>query len=60
MNFKIGGTLMGMGGKITLEGLATALATLVGSPITDATGIAGTFDIHLEWSPDDREPEWRE
>jgi uncharacterized protein (TIGR03435 family) len=55
MNFKFGGPLMGMGGKVTMEGLAAVLADMVGTPIVNTTGIDGTFDIHLECSPDDRQ-----
>ncbi len=55
MSFKFGGPLMAMGGKITLAALAMTLADLVGTPIVNTTGIEGTFDIHLEWSPDERE-----
>ena len=55
IKLRIGGSLTGINGKLTLAGLASALGGFIGGPVEDATGIAGTFDINLEWSPDDRE-----
>jgi uncharacterized protein (TIGR03435 family) len=55
ISFSFGPSGRTMQGKLTLTGLANALAAFIGSPVLDATGIEGTFDIHLAWSPDDRE-----
>jgi uncharacterized protein (TIGR03435 family) len=49
------GSLHSVKGKSTLAALANALATSIGGPVQDMTGIEGTFDINLEWAPDDRE-----
>jgi uncharacterized protein (TIGR03435 family) len=34
--------------------LAAALAGKVGRPVIDQTGLAGTYDFNLEWSPEQR------
>lgn len=49
------GALIELKGRVTLGALANALAILLGSPVEDITRMEGTFDIDLEWSPDDRE-----
>ena len=36
-----------------LDNLTEALAWLLGKPVMDRTGLQGTFDYKLEWSPDD-------
>jgi uncharacterized protein (TIGR03435 family) len=36
-----------------MERLALALQTPLESPVTDATGLSGLFDILLQWSPED-------
>ncbi len=36
-----------------MDSLATLLATLLGRPVEDKTGLTGVFDFALEWSPDD-------
>jgi uncharacterized protein (TIGR03435 family) len=36
-----------------LEELANTLTWLVGKPVLDRTGLQGTFDYKLEWSPDE-------
>ena len=38
--------------KVTLEGLANQLANNVGRPVVNQTGLAGEYDIELEWTPD--------
>lgn len=44
------------GGTRTLPMLASALSARVGRPVTDRTGLAGNFDIVLEWTPDPGTP----
>jgi uncharacterized protein (TIGR03435 family) len=36
-----------------LENLTEALTWLVGKPVLDRTGLQGSFDYQLDWSPDD-------
>jgi len=36
--------------------LATVLSKLVGGPVQDQTGLTGTFDGKLEWTPEPGEP----
>ena len=40
------------GGTRPLPMLAAALSTVVGRPVADRTGLAGNFDVTLEWTPD--------
>jgi uncharacterized protein (TIGR03435 family) len=40
------------GFSATMDGLAHALATAVGRPVTDTTNLTGIYDFVLEWSPD--------
>jgi len=45
-------------GRIAAEGdtlaqLALKLAEVLKQPVLDATGVAGKFDLKLEWTPDD-------
>lgn len=44
-----GGEIVAKGAGIDL--LAVALASEVGRPVIDKTGLTGRFDINLEWSP---------
>jgi uncharacterized protein (TIGR03435 family) len=37
----------------TMAQLALHLAELLRQPVMDATGVAGKFDLNLEWTPDD-------
>jgi uncharacterized protein (TIGR03435 family) len=37
-----------------ISALAAALATKVGRPVFDHTGLSGTYDFNLEWSPEQR------
>src|SRR5579863_9406382 len=36
-----------------MAGFATLLASLLGRPVEDQTGLTGVFDLAMEWSPDD-------
>ena len=36
---------------MSMERLATWLARTLASPVADATGVAGVFDLKLEWDP---------
>jgi uncharacterized protein (TIGR03435 family) len=42
--------------RITMPILADNLARLTDSPVGDATGIQGSYKLHLEWTPDQRQP----
>ncbi len=48
-----GGDLIARG--IPLSMLAAQLANDLERPVLDETGIAGTFDINLQWTPDSTE-----
>jgi uncharacterized protein (TIGR03435 family) len=41
---------------MTLAELSQRLATSAGHPVIDRTGIAGMFDFHLQFTPDDAPP----
>jgi uncharacterized protein (TIGR03435 family) len=41
---------------ISMVEVAEALSNVLDRPVEDKTGIAGRFDIQLQWSPDEREP----
>jgi uncharacterized protein (TIGR03435 family) len=43
----------------TLAGLSMQFSAALDRPVVDRTGIAGTFDIHLELAPDDLFPSAR-
>lgn len=45
------GTMTAKG--VSMERLASILATQLDRPVVDATGIEGTYDLTLEWSPDE-------
>jgi len=38
---------------LTMERLASSLATIVDAPVVDETGIAGTYDFTFEWTVED-------
>lgn len=38
--------------RTTMENFAGQLANQVGRPVVDKTGLAGEYDIELEWTPD--------
>jgi uncharacterized protein (TIGR03435 family) len=42
------------GGTRTLAELAVPLQAFAGRPVIDETGLTGTFDIDLIWTPDER------
>ena len=57
-----GGIRMQMGmkgrqlmGKVTIDGLAGMLSRMVDRPVVDMSELKDTFDMKLEWMPDDRE-----
>jgi len=47
----VGPANIAAGGQ-TLAQLATLLSGRVGRPVVDRTGLTGTFDITLTWTPD--------
>jgi uncharacterized protein (TIGR03435 family) len=42
-----------LSGKMSLERLAMSLQAQLESPVADATGLPGFFDVKLQWSPED-------
>jgi uncharacterized protein (TIGR03435 family) len=44
-----------MSGPTTLAALAGTLSQMIDRPVVDQTGIDGTYDVDLEWVPDERE-----
>jgi uncharacterized protein (TIGR03435 family) len=42
-----------LGARITIPGLAKTLSKLVGRTVVDKTGIAGSYDITLNWKADE-------
>jgi uncharacterized protein (TIGR03435 family) len=50
---KMKGPSRNIRGTLSMEDLAFALQTPLENPVTDATGLPGMFEIHLEWSPED-------
>ena len=42
-------------GQMTLAALAAALSQMLDRPVVDLSGIKGTYDIDLEWVPDEHE-----
>jgi uncharacterized protein (TIGR03435 family) len=51
-NVRTGKTTMDATG-LTMERLASSLATIVDAPVEDATGIAGAYDVKFEWTLED-------
>jgi uncharacterized protein (TIGR03435 family) len=47
------GPARSLNGTLSMDRLAAALQIPLESPVTDATGLTGTFDILLQWSPED-------
>ena len=44
-----------MSGPTTMSTLAGSLASMLDRPVVDLTEIKGTYDVDLEWVPDERE-----
>jgi len=40
------------GGKVSMEQFVGALSRILGRPVIDKTGFTGTFDVHLEFTPE--------
>ena len=47
------GLLQMQGGKVPMPELVRVLAMVLGRPVVDRTGIAGEFDVHVEFTPDE-------
>ena len=52
--FRIGRGQMDLTG-VSMADLADNLSRVVGRNVYDKTGLAGTYDIKLEWTPDENE-----
>jgi len=39
--------------NMSMESLAATVSDALGTPVTDATGVSGAFDIALKWSPEE-------
>jgi uncharacterized protein (TIGR03435 family) len=46
-------TGMMMGGSVGMPRLAIALSRVLGRTVTDETGLTGTYDVNLRWTPDE-------
>jgi uncharacterized protein (TIGR03435 family) len=44
------------GHEVSMSALADRLAGRLGRPVVDDTGVKGSFDINLEWTPDQSQP----
>jgi uncharacterized protein (TIGR03435 family) len=55
MRMTIGPRGRQMSGPTTIANLAGSLAQIMDRPVTDLTEIKGTYNIDLEWVPDERE-----
>ena len=55
MRMTIGPRGRQMSGPTTITNLAGSLAQIMDRPVTDLTEIKGTYNIDLEWVPDERE-----
>jgi uncharacterized protein (TIGR03435 family) len=40
------------GGKVSMKEFVGALSRILGRPVIDKTGFTGTFDVHLEYTPE--------
>jgi uncharacterized protein (TIGR03435 family) len=47
------GLLQMQGGKVFMSELVRILGMVMGRPVVDKTGLAGEFDVHLEFTPDE-------
>jgi uncharacterized protein (TIGR03435 family) len=43
-------------GPGSMPALARALSGVLAAPVEDVTGLSGSYDIELKWSPDERPP----
>jgi uncharacterized protein (TIGR03435 family) len=41
---------------VTMSGLATSLARIMGAAVVDETGVKGAFDFNLTWAPEKSSP----
>ena len=55
MRMKVGPKGLQMSGPTTLAALSDGLSQMMDRPVVDMTGIPGTYQIDLEWVPDERE-----
>jgi uncharacterized protein (TIGR03435 family) len=55
MRMSIGPRGRQMSGPTTMSGLADRLSQMLDRPVVDLTELKGTYDIDLEWVPDERE-----
>lgn len=46
------GKMVLQGAGLSMAGLAGFLAKQLGRPVTDNTGLTGTYDVRLEWAPE--------
>ncbi len=44
-----------LSGNVTIDGLAGMLSRMLDRPVIDMTELKDTYDMKLEWTPDDRE-----
>lgn len=44
------------GGRVYMQQLAGALSNQLRRPVVDKTGLTGTYDVHLRWTPDESQP----
>lgn len=42
--------------RVSMADLAIRLSSLMDRPVVDMTGVKGTFDLSMEWAPDDAQP----
>jgi uncharacterized protein (TIGR03435 family) len=55
MRMTIGPKGRQMSGPTTMSGLAGGLSSMMDRPVVDLTELKGTYDVDLEWVPDERE-----
>jgi uncharacterized protein (TIGR03435 family) len=44
-----------LAGKVTMDNLAGMLSRMLDRPVLDMTDLKDTYDMKLEWTPDERE-----
>lgn len=47
---------MMLGGRVAMAKLASGLSRTLGRTVVDETGLSGSYDIELRWTPDDAQP----